>query len=323
MWGDFSRIGGSAACTVPVRQVRYSFTRTHAAEGPVPSVMSRDLTSEFAALFGDRIQLSTRIEELRNSYRAARPFPHVVIDNLFAPQILDPVLEEMSGMAERQWMIVETKSQERIRRMSSGVELGRAGSQLVGLVHSAPFLYLVSEITGVWQLLPDPYLQGAGYAAMKPGDFFNVHSDRNVAYETGLHRRLAMIVFLNKAWDSRYHGQLELWNSEATRCEVSVEPVFNRTVIFEVAYPNYHGVPQPIDCPVDRSRQSFIVYYHTAAIDGKLDVTPHTSIFAPRFYRPRSASLKSAARDLTPPVLFRVAKKLVTLWRTAAGRNVP
>lgn len=96
-------------------------------------------------------------------------------------------------MSGKQWRVVETGSLERMRRMRSGVELGAAGAQLVSLVHSAAFLYLLSEITGIWQLLPDPYLQGAGYADMKRGDFFKVHSGRNIAYDTGLTRRLAMI----------------------------------------------------------------------------------------------------------------------------------
>jgi hypothetical protein len=278
--------------------------------------MSRDLTSDFTELLVDRIRLPSRIEDLRAAYKSGKPFPHVVIDGLFAPAILDAVLDEMDRMEERQWLLVESNSRERIRRMRSGVELGGAGMQLSGLLHSASFLYLLSEITGVWQLLPDPYLQGAGYAAMRPGDFFNVHSDRNVAYETGLTRRLAMIVFLNKDWDPKYNGQLELWNHEMTQREVSIEPVFNRTVLFEVAYPNYHGVPAPIACPPTRSRRSFIVYFHTVGIDGKMDIRPHSSIFAPGFYRPRQHPLKSLARELTPPVLLRAVKRLVARWRT-------
>ena len=283
--------------------------------------MPRDLTADFAALLAGRVQLPAQIEELRESYRAAQPFPHLVVDGLFASSLLDAVLEEMASMSERQWMLVEKQSQERIRRMRSGVELGGAGAQLVGLLHSAPFLYLLSEITGVWQLLPDPYLQGAGYASMQRGDFFNVHSDRNVAYETGLSRRLAMIVFLNKSWEPGYNGQLELWDPQGTRREVSIDPLYNRTVIFEVAYPNYHGVPAPIACPADRSRQSFIVYYHTVGIEGKLDVTPHSSIFAPHFYRPKRTLLRSLAREVTPPLLLKAAKKLVTLWNTATTRS--
>jgi len=218
--------------------------------------MGRDITAEFSALFADRIRLPTRIEELRRAYRNTTPFPHVVIDDLFSPAILDSVLEEMAGLDDSKWLLVESPPHERIRRMRSAVELGAAGSQLVSLLHGASFLYLLSEITGIWQLLPDPYLQGAGYASMKRGDFFNVHSDRNVAYDTGLSRRLAMIVFLNKSWDPNYNGQLELWNDDGTRCDVSVQPDYNRTVIFEVADPNYHGVPRRL--PVRRSQPAIL-----------------------------------------------------------------
>ncbi len=282
--------------------------------------MSRDLTVEFSTLFADKIRLPVRIAELQHAYRNAVPFPHLVIEGLFSPHILDPLLEEMAGMGKRQWLLVENESRERIRRMRSGVELGPAGAQLVTLAHSAAFLYLLSEITGVWQLLPDPYLQGAGYAAMQPGDFFRVHSDRNIAYETGLTRRLAMIVFLNKSWDPKYGGQLELWNSDATHCDVSIDPSYNRTVIFEVGRPNYHGVPAPIACPADRSRKSFIIYYHTVGIEGKSAAAPHTSIFAPSFYR-TERTLRSLAREVTPPVLFKAARKLVTLWKTTFTRS--
>jgi len=113
----------------------------------------------------------------------------------------------------------------------------------LSIVHAAGFLHFLSEITGIPQLLPDPYLLGSGYAQMRRGDYFNVHSDRNVAYDTGMLRRLAMIVFLNKSWPADYHGKLELWNHEATSCDATIEPLFNKTIIFEVANPNYHGFP--------------------------------------------------------------------------------
>jgi hypothetical protein len=278
--------------------------------------MSRDLTADFSALFADKLRLPQRIEAMRETYRSGVPFPHVILDDLFAPALLDSVLAEMAAMSAEQWRVVETRSVEKIRRMRSGVEVGSAGAQLVSLVHSASFLYLLSEITGIWQLLPDPYLQGAGYAAMQRGDFFNVHSDRNIAYDTGLTRRLAMIVFLNKEWDPKYHGQLELWNDSGTRCDVSVDPLYNRTILFEVADPNYHGVPTPIDCPAGRSRQSFIVYYHTVGIDGKSEVTPHSSLFAPGFYREPDSPLRTFAREVTPPLLVKAARKLASLLKS-------
>jgi Rps23 Pro-64 3,4-dihydroxylase Tpa1-like proline 4-hydroxylase len=258
----------------------------------------------------DRIRLPSDLELLREAYKSAKPFPHVVIDDMFSASLLESLLTEMAAMKQNQWSRIEQDTRERTLRMRSAAELGDAGVDMLSIVHSAPFLCLLSEITGVWQLLPDPYLQGAGYASMRRGDYFHVHSDRSVAYDTGLTRRLAMIVFLNKSWKPEYHGKLELWNHTATSCEASVEPLFNKTVIFEVAHPNFHGVPVPLACPADRSRQSFILYFHTVGIDGKSNVRPHSSIFAPRLRGTNRMTLRSLARDVTPPILTRAIRKL-------------
>ncbi len=272
--------------------------------------MFHDSTTDFSNLLADKIRLPGRIEDIQAAYGGAKPFSHVVIDNMFPEQTLDSLLTEMQNMRRDQWRNIEQDSRESTVRMRSAVEMGVAGGQLLSIVHSAIFLHFLSRITGIWQLLPDPYLQGAGYARMRRGDYFNVHSDRNVAYDTGLTRRLAMIIFLNKGWKPEYNGQLELWNSDATRCDVSIDPLFNRTVIFEVAYPNYHGVPLPLACPADRTRQSFILYYHTAGSRGMPEVTPHTSVFAPRFYGTNRFTLRSLIRDVMPPVLTRIIRKL-------------
>ncbi|MBS0419362.1 MAG: 2OG-Fe(II) oxygenase [Proteobacteria bacterium] len=270
--------------------------------------------NSFASLDG-MVNLPPQIDASSAEYRKAPPFPHLILDNFFSSNILDPLIAEMSGLREDQWRTVESEARERVRRMRSYGDLGTAGTRLVNLLHCASFLYFLSAITGIRQLLPDPYLQGAGYASMQPGDYFGVHSDRNVAYETGLIRRLAMIVFLNKSWDSRYRGQLELWDADARHCKVSIDPIYNRTVIFEVAAPNFHGVPTPIACPLGRSRDSFIVYYHTVGTDGASDAVPHSSIFANDLNRGR-VKLLALAREVTPPVLYQAAKRLVRRWKS-------
>jgi hypothetical protein len=50
-----------------------------------------------------------------------------------------------------------------------------------------------------------------------------------------------------------------------------------------------------------------------------LDVAPHSSIFAPNFYR-ETRKLKSFARELTPPVLLKAAKKLAAFLKPAPTR---
>ena len=272
--------------------------------------MQDDLTTAYKSLLTGKITLTRRIEELQAIYRTAKPFPHVVIDDLFVPAVLDALLVEMAEMGRDKWKQVDNDSRERTLRMKSAAEMGPAGEKLLSIVHAAGFLYLLSEITGISQLLPDPYLLGAGYAQMRRGDYFNVHSDRNVAYDTGMLRRLAMIVFLNKSWLPDYHGKLELWNHEATSCDATIEPLFNKTIIFEVANPNYHGVPVPLACPPERSRQSFILYYHTVGIPGQPHVKPHTSLFAPRTHGTNRVTLRQIAREIVPPVLVRALRKL-------------
>jgi Rps23 Pro-64 3,4-dihydroxylase Tpa1-like proline 4-hydroxylase len=272
--------------------------------------MQVDLTVEFRNLLAGKIALHGTIGELRSSYGNSQPFPHLVVDDMFPEGVLENLLSEMAKMRGEQWSNIEQDSRERTARMRSAAEMGPAGDQLLSIVHSAAFLYFLSEITGIPQLLPDPYLQGAGYALMRRGDYFNVHADRNVAYETGLTRRLAMIIFLNKSWSPQYHGQLELWTSDGKRCDVTIDPLFNRTVLFEVAYPNFHGVPTPLACPPDRMRQSFITYYHTVGVKEQPNLKPHTSIFAPRFYGSNRATLRSLVRDMTPPLLARVIRRM-------------
>jgi hypothetical protein len=274
--------------------------------------MTNPLPVDYKNLLADGIQLPDAVGALRKVYENSKPFRHIVLDNLFPERVLEALLPEISGMAPEQWSIIEHEGLERTVRMRSGAELGAAGGQLINMVHSAAFLYLLSEITGIWQLLPDPYLQGGGYALMRRGDYFGIHSDRNVAYETGLTRRLAMNIYLNRSWIAEYGGQLELWNPDATRSGVSIDPLFNRTVLFEVSNPNYHGVPVPLECPADRTRQSFIVYYHTVGIDRKQSVRPHSSIFAPHLYRARRMTLRSVAKEITPPFLVKAVRILAS-----------
>lgn len=272
--------------------------------------MPSELTTEYQRLLEGKVELSSDVERLRDTYRAARPFPHVVMDELLKPALLDELLLEMRNMGRERWKNVDQDTRERTLRMRSAAEMGPAGEQLLRIVHSAAFLYLLSEITGIPDLLPDPYLLGSGYAMMRRGDYFGVHSDRNVAYETGLRRRLAMIVFLNKAWAAEYHGNLELWSHDGKTCEVSLPPLYNRTVLFEVADPNFHGVPTPLECPADRMRQSFILYYHTANAKDASEVRPHTSIFAPRLHGSNRMTWKAVLRDMTPPIVTRTFRKL-------------
>src|SRR4051812_19544373 len=144
--------------------------------------MKTDTASALRNYFRGKVHVPPDLERHRAAYAAARPFPHVILDNLFSDDLLQAVVEEIPSLKSEQWLTFDQGGLERTLRMRSALEVGDAGRALVGVLHSAAFLYLLSEITGIWQLLPDPYLQGGGHAQMRRGDYFAVHADRNIAY---------------------------------------------------------------------------------------------------------------------------------------------
>jgi hypothetical protein len=259
---------------------------------------------------GDRLKRPVRLpkpaENLHVQYLAGRPFPHLILDGLFSEEAMEDLLHEIPSLRDDRWVHHEEKRLTK-SNLRSAVDLGEIGYQHLSFLHSAAFLYLLAELTGIWHMVPDPYLSGGGYHVVPTGGRFDVHADRNVDHNTGLTRRLAMITYLNRNWRPEYGGQLELWSKDASRCEVVVEPLFNRTILFEVGDKNFHGVR-----PVEREgmeRKSFAIYFHTVGLPDGKTASPHNSIYAPTFYRKRP-EIKHILRDCIPPILLRVVQKI-------------
>ena len=281
--------------------------QTLLSQSSAPKVASPDVERLLQRLSG-RIQLSAPVETLRSQFAQARPFRHIVIDDLFPDTLLERVVDEVPPITPDNFVQHHDDYQTKFG-LRSAIALKEQGFQLVSLLHSASFLYLLSEITGIWGLLPDPYLEGGGYHIIPPGGKFDIHLDRKTDYATGLRRRLAFITYLNHEWKPEYGGQLELWNAAGTQCEASIVPAFNRTIIFEVADGNYHGHPKPVAAPDNRARKSFAVYYHTVG-EGKTSIDRRSSIFAPQHSLTTKQKLRGLALDVTPPALIRAVRNL-------------
>jgi len=252
------------------------------------------------------IRLPDTAENLHTQYVTAQPFPHLILDGLFTDEALEELLEEIPSLHDDRWVHHEERRLSK-SNLRSAVDLGEIGYRHLSFLHSAAFLYLLAEVTGVWHMVPDPYLSGAGYHVVPAGGRFDVHADRNVDHNTGLTRRLAMITYLNKNWQPDFGGQLELWSTDASRCEVVVEPLFNRTILFEVADRNFHGVR-----PVEKDgveRKSFAIYFHTVGLGDGKTAAPHNSIYAPTFYRSQT-EMKRIVRDCIPPLLLRGVQRM-------------
>jgi 2OG-Fe(II) oxygenase superfamily len=263
-----------------------------------------DRTTSVLSFIRTNLSLSRSVSDLFDDYRHAKPYPHLVLDDLFPPEELHALLDELPPDTGGNW--VHEKNERYVKsNLRSAVYLQDHGYAFTSVLHSAAFLYFLTEVTGIKALLPDPYLRGAGFHVMGEGGRFEVHADTNTDSYCGLHRRLAMMIYLNKGWTSDLGGQLELWNQDATRCEKVIEPLFNRTVIFEIGETNFHAV-RPIVSGLGARRKSFAAYFHTVTQDLEF----HNSIYTPSIYRDRPSLLRRFVRATMPPFVWAALKEM-------------
>jgi Rps23 Pro-64 3,4-dihydroxylase Tpa1-like proline 4-hydroxylase len=263
-----------------------------------PAINSR--SAEILSTLRLELSLDKNIEDLSEDFHSATPFPHLVLDNFFPAATLEALLDELPALSSNKW-VHENREQFVKYNLRSATDLGQEAFYFASVLHSAAFLYLLGEITGVRALLPDPYLSGGGYHVVPEGGKFDVHADRNTDQNSGLLRRLAMLIYLNKDWKPEYGGQLELWDQEGTQCQKVVEPLFNRVVMFEIGDKNFHAV-RPVTKGSGFKRRSFALYFHTVGDD----VKSHDSVYLPRLYQSRDQVFRHLVRQSLPPFLFKM-----------------
>jgi hypothetical protein len=224
------------------------------------------------------LKLNVDPNPLREQYVSARPFPHIVIDNLFDDETLDAILAEFPKPDEIEWAAFDNPTEKKLGYRYTS-PLRRNLRDFLYEMNSPPVLQFLEKLTGIEGLIPDPYYGGAGPHQILPGGFLKIHADFNWHPLMKLDRRLNLLVYLNKDWQEEYGGHLELWDREMAHCEQKILPVFNRTVVFSTTDFSYHGHPTPLACPEGRSRKSVSFYYYTNGRPEEERSAPHDTIF--------------------------------------------
>jgi Rps23 Pro-64 3,4-dihydroxylase Tpa1-like proline 4-hydroxylase len=150
---------------------------------------------------------------------------------------------------------------------------------LIGQLNAGPFVTFLEQLTGISGLLSDPHLRGGGLHEIRQGGLLGVHADFNVHPRLKVHRRLNLLIYLNKDWQEEWGGALELWDRTGQRCVKTIPPTFNRAVLFDTSNFSYHGHPHPLACPPERSRKSVALYYYSADCPTEEDRSAHGTIF--------------------------------------------
>lgn len=260
----------------------------------------------------DEAQAMAAGEALAEQYRNAEPFPHIVMDDFLPPDFLRGLLGEFPDSEGKHYF---DRAQERLKfqyppRDISGPRL----RNLVMELNSPPILKFLEALTGISALIADPYFEGGGLHEIKRGGHLSVHADFNIHQRMQVERRLNLLIYLNDDWHPEYGGDLELWDQAMRSCCHRIPPVIGRAVVFNTALDSFHGHPDPLNCPPERSRRSIATYYYTARADGMAVLPSRTTVFKPRpasgDRRDNRVAFDHFLRDWVPPRLYRFAARL-------------
>ena len=200
---------------------------------------------------------------LRQKYRDADPFPHIVLENFLQAETAEEAAMEFPAINSEDWIHYVHINEKKFGKTDRST-FGPTLWNIVGELNSDRFIRFLSELTGIKGLFADESLEGGGLHQSGRGGFLNIHADFTVhPHHRDWRRQVNVLVYLNKNWKDEYGGHLELWDRKVKRRAQKVAPIFNRCVIFTTGKDTFHGHPEPMTCPAEVTRKSIALYYFT------------------------------------------------------------
>jgi len=221
-------------------------------------------------------------------YDEAQPFRHLVLDDFFESAYAEWLLDEFPAFDVQKAM--NENGEIGAKCVHDNLpELGKPYRALDEYIQSREFLGWLERVTGIDELVYDPDYFGGGTHENRHGQDLDPHVDFNKHPKTGLHRRLNLIVYLNREWDDDWGGAIEFHKNPRLPPEENeieyVQPRFNRAVLFETTHWSWHGferinLPEGDDDP--RSRKSVALYFYSKTRPPEEQTKPHSTIYVER-----------------------------------------
>lgn len=249
-------------------------------------------------------------EELSGEYCFAEPYPHIVLDNFLPEAMAEDILANFPAEKLASDVNYIGKYFEHNKRQILPYACNQAALNYFLFFNSAPFLQFLEGLTAIDALLSDPYFLGGGFHEIARDGKLGIHADFRIQNQLHLNRRLNVLIYLNKDWNPAYGGGLEIWDRGMTRKVKSVEPLFNRCVVFNTDANSYHGHPDPLNTPDGITRKSLALYYYTAS-RSIYDEVPNSGT---EFQARSENEIKEVEslhkngpllKDVLPPILYR------------------
>lgn len=215
-----------------------------------------------------------------DTYSRAQPFPHCIIENFLPRELAIALSEKFPDLEEINTKRYADPNQRKFS-LESFSSLDKSFRFLGEILSDKEYLKSLQVMIGSSEaLFYDESLRGGGCHQSKEGGFLGMHIDFNKHTEhRDWDRRVNLIIFLNKKWESEWGGELVLANKDGSD-KVIVKPEFNKAVFFSTTQDSWHGVPNPVanEGMVSRNTLAFYYYSHGRS-DGYGGIDAHTTKF--------------------------------------------
>lgn len=241
----------------------------------------------------DYARWRAQLPALAEQYRAAKPFPHIHLEDFLEPEVARICAREFPAANSDTWTLYKHYNENKAgltKRELFPAMLRRLTDEL----NSPEFVAWISGLTGFSGLVSDQDLIGGGLQQSGAGGFLNVHADFTMHHHRpNWRRRVNIILYLNPDWQADWGGALELWDDQMRSCVVSVPPLLNHVLIFNSTETSYHGFPRKITCPANVSRNTLALFYYSVE-----QISNHAPAFANFKSLPQDSAGKRALARL-------------------------
>lgn len=254
----------------------------------------------------------------KNQYLSALPFPHIVFDNFLKKSFIKKIISEFPSHKNQDDILFNNNYEGHNKRQINPNSLDINQRNIFNFFNSSKFLIFLENLTGIEGLIPDPHFEGGGFHEIKNKGKLGIHADFRINNKLRLCRRINLLIYLNQDWQCEYKGNFEIYDKKMKNKIHSIEPLYNRCVIFNTDEKSYHGHPEPLNLPENLSRKSIALYYYTASPSIFNEVPNHSTMYenipsANIETRLQVLRLKSKnyAREFLPPILYRFIIKII------------
>ena len=215
------------------------------------------------------------VGKLNKQYVSTPPYPTLCLDNFLPANITLDMKKECQKLKwDKEFTRAGSYMKEKTELEDCPVALN-----VKNQLSSKPFLQWLGDITGHYDIIPDPYMIGAGYMRCGTGDSLKIHTDFNWVEEVALNRAVSVIIYFNRGWNKDWGGILNFYDTKRKNIYSSITPNSGNMLVWTYKNLVYHGYPDPMTCPVDECRRGIRLFYLTS--DAKTDPKnpPHRSLY--------------------------------------------